>query len=117
MESCEIWLAAEILRGNLTFVMSTKNKKAAATGIRYSDAQKKEVVDFVAQYNSSNGRGGQSAAAKKFKVTPLTVATWINKFGTQGKSAASSPSQASLLAKLAKAEATIKQLRAKLARK
>jgi len=28
--------------------MSTKNKKASATGVRYSDAQKKEVVDLQA---------------------------------------------------------------------
>jgi transposase-like protein len=61
--------------------MSTKNKKASPTGVRYTDAQKKEVVDFVAQYNSSKGRGGQSAAAKKFKVTPLTIAAWIKASG------------------------------------
>jgi transposase-like protein len=61
--------------------MSTKNKKAAPTGIRYTDAQKKEVVAFVAQYNSANGRGGQSAAAAKFKVTPLTISAWIKALG------------------------------------
>jgi len=63
--------------------MSTKNKKTAPTGIRYTDAQKKEVVDFVAQYNSNKGRGGQSAAAKKYKVTPLTIAAWIKAFGAK----------------------------------
>jgi transposase-like protein len=61
--------------------MSTKNKKASPTGIRYTDAQKKEVVAFVAQYNSANGRGGQSAAAAKFKVTPLTISAWIKALG------------------------------------
>ncbi len=61
--------------------MSTKNKKASATGVRYSDAQKKEVVDFVIQYNSKNGRGGQSVASKKFKVTPLTISAWIKAAG------------------------------------
>ena len=61
-------------------VMSTK-KKAISTGVRYTDAQKKEVVDFVAQYNSANGRGGQSAAAAKFKVTPLTISAWIKALG------------------------------------
>ena len=63
--------------------MSTKNKKAAATGVRYSDAQKKEIVDFVAQYNSTNGRGGQAAAAKKFKVTPLTISGWLKGAGAK----------------------------------
>ena len=61
--------------------MSTKNKKASATGVRYSDAQKKEVVDFVIQYNLKNGRGGQSVASKKFKVTPLTISAWIKAAG------------------------------------
>lgn len=69
-----------------TSVMSTKNKKAPATGIRYTDAQKQEVVNFVAQYNSANGRGGQSAAAKKYKVTPLTISAWLKALG--GKKAA-----------------------------
>ena len=63
-------------------VMSTKKKKAPPTGIRYSDAQKKEVVDFVIEYNSANGRGGQSAAAKKFKITPLTISAWIKASGS-----------------------------------
>lgn len=61
--------------------MSTKNKKASPTGVRYTDAQKKEVVAFVEQYNSANGRGGQSAAAAKFKVTPLTISAWIKALG------------------------------------
>lgn len=61
--------------------MSTKTKKTSTTGVRYSDAQKKQVVDFVVQYNSKNGRGGQSAASKKFKITPLTIAVWIKSVG------------------------------------
>ncbi len=64
--------------------MSTKSKKAP-TGIRYTDAQKQEVVDFVAKYNSENGRGGQSAAAKKYNITQLTISAWLKAFG--GKSA------------------------------
>jgi len=63
--------------------MSSKNKKSAATGVRYTDEQKKEIVDFVLQYNSTNGRGGQSLAAKKFKTTPLTIATWIKASGVK----------------------------------
>lgn len=63
--------------------MSTKKKKAPATGIRYSDAQKKEIVDFVSQYNTENGRGGQSAAANKYKVTPLTISGWLKAAGAK----------------------------------
>ncbi|MGA0846071.1 MAG: hypothetical protein ACO3RV_05975 [Luteolibacter sp.] len=68
--------------------MSTKKKKAvkatkaaakaASTGIRYTEATKKKVVDFVGSYNAKYGRGGQSAAAKKFNVTQITVSNWIN---------------------------------------
>jgi transposase-like protein len=65
--------------------MSTKTKKSAATGVRYSDTQKKEVVDFVFQYNSKKGRGGQSAASAKFKVSPLTIAGWIKAAGAPVK--------------------------------
>lgn len=63
--------------------MSTKKKKAPPTGIRYSVAQKKEVIDFVKKHNSANGRGGQSAAAKKFKITPLTIAAWLRSAGVK----------------------------------
>ncbi|MFZ9936762.1 MAG: hypothetical protein ACO3JG_06840 [Luteolibacter sp.] len=67
-------------------VMSTKKKaasKKASTGVRYSDDQKKQIVDFVETYNSQNGRGGQSAATKKFNVTPLTIATWLKAAGVK----------------------------------
>lgn len=70
--------------------MSTKNKKsgkAPSTGIRYTDAQKKEIVDFVVQYNASNGRGGQSAASGKYKVTPLTISGWLKSAGVKGPKA------------------------------
>ena len=63
-------LAGALIISTLSTVMSTKNKKSAPTGIRYTDAQKKEVVDFVAQYNSANGRGGQSAAASEIQSHP-----------------------------------------------
>lgn len=66
-----------------TFVMSTKKKNTPPTGIRYSAAKKQQVVDFVKKYNTTNGRGGQSAAAKKFKITPLTIAAWLRDAGVQ----------------------------------
>jgi transposase-like protein len=73
--------------------MSTKNKKQTVTGVRYSDAQKNEIVSFVVQYNSKNGRGGQSAAAKKFKVTPLTISAWLKAAGV-AKSGKAAPKKA-----------------------
>jgi len=79
--------------------MSTKSKKKSATGVRYSDSKKQEVVDFVIAYNSANGRGGQSAASKKFKVTPLTISAWIK---GSGKKAAAKPGKKTKPAKAAK---------------
>lgn len=71
--------------------MSTKSKKSASKGVRYTPEQKKEVIDFVANYNAQNGRGGQSAASKKFGVTPLTISAWQKALGSsapKGKKAA-----------------------------
>ena len=57
--------------------MSSKQKKSTARGVRYTDAQKKEIVSFVVNYNKANGRGGQNQAATKFKISPLTIAAWL----------------------------------------
>lgn len=95
--------------------MSTKNKKSSATGVRYTDAQKKEVVDFVSQYNSKNGRGGQSAASNKFKVTPLTISAWIKASGapaTAKKGAKAAPVKAVKAVKPAKAAKAAKPAKA-----
>ncbi|MEM7601873.1 MAG: hypothetical protein AAF357_10720 [Verrucomicrobiota bacterium] len=56
---------------------------------RYNQKTKDEVVAFIQQYNEENGRGGQSAAAAKWKVNPITVKSWLEKAGvnTPGKSA------------------------------
>jgi transposase-like protein len=66
--------------------MSTKKKKpgkSPSTGIRYTDAKKQEIVAFVAKYNAANGRGGQSAASAKYKVTPLTISGWLKSAGVK----------------------------------
>jgi transposase-like protein len=52
-------------------------KQTAKKGKRYSDAEKAEILAFI----ESRGRGGQSAAAKKFNVTPLTISNWRKKSG------------------------------------
>lgn len=89
--------------------MSTKSKKKAQTGVRYSDEEKQKIVDFVIDYNSSKGRGGQSAASAKFKVTPLTIATWIK---NSGKKEAAKPVKAVKAAKPAKAAKPVKAAKA-----
>lgn len=64
--------------------MSTKQKKTSR-GKRYSDAEKAEIIDFVNKMNSEKGRGGQSAASKKFKISPLTISSWLKKSGAPKK--------------------------------
>ena len=49
--------------------------------MRYSDKQKADVVAFVKKYNEENGRGGQSAAKKKFKISPISIANWLKAAG------------------------------------
>lgn len=86
--------------------MSTTPKKNSARRVRYTDAQKKEIVDFVASYNAANGRGGQSEAAKKFKVSPISVGAWMK--GT----VAAAPKKVGKAAKAAKAPKAAKKAKA-----
>lgn len=65
--------------------MSTKSKKAKSVGVRYTPEQKKEIVEFVQQYNEANGRGGQTAAVSKFNVTPITIGAWLKAAGVSKK--------------------------------
>ena len=65
---------------NATKKPSTK-KAGSKKGVRYSDSKKAEVVQFVQDYNQANGRGGQSAAVKKYGVSALTVSKWSKKDG------------------------------------
>ena len=49
--------------------------------MRYSDKQKADIVAFVKKYNEENGRGGQSAAKEKFKISPISIANWLTAAG------------------------------------
>ena len=51
--------------------------KKAAKGKRYTKAEKAKILAFV----ESQGRGGQSKAAKKFGVSPLTISNWRKSVG------------------------------------
>ena len=42
---------------------------------RYTEEEKEEILNFITAY----GRGGQSAAVKKFKVTAATINSWKGK--------------------------------------
>jgi len=56
--------------------MSTSTKKAPK-GKRYTDEEKNDILGFVQKYNEENGRGGQSAASKKYGISQLTIASWL----------------------------------------
>jgi transposase-like protein len=58
--------------------MSAKNINAAK-GRRYTAKEKQEIIDYVDQVNAERGRGGQSAASKKFNLSQLTISSWIRK--------------------------------------
>lgn len=45
---------------------------------RYTPDQKKEILKFIEDFNAKNGRGGQSKAAAKFKVSQLSLSKWVN---------------------------------------
>ena len=49
--------------------------KAKPRAKRYTAEQKKEILDFIEQ----QGRGGQTKAVQKFKVTAATIASWKKK--------------------------------------
>jgi hypothetical protein len=50
---------------------------------KYDDKTKEEVVAFIRQYNQENGRGGQSAAVKKWDLNAVTVKSWLEKAGVE----------------------------------
>jgi transposase-like protein len=63
--------------------MDKAPKKKVVRGKRYSAEEKGKVVAFVTEHNAKNGRGGQSAAADKFKISQITIAAWLKKSGVK----------------------------------
>lgn len=61
--------------------MSSKSK-----GRRYSEKEKSQVLSYVDKVNATKGRGGITAAADRFKVTPLTISNWLKKIGAPSPS-------------------------------
>lgn len=96
--------------------MSTTTKKTSTKGVRYTDEQKKEVIDFAVNYNAANGRGGQSKAAEKFNISQLTVATWLKAAGASGKAAKAPKAAKAAKESKAKAPAAAKGGRGKKSR-
>lgn len=51
--------------------------KKPRKGKRYTPEEKQRIVDFVNATNTAKGRGGATAAVKKFGVSALTIGSWI----------------------------------------
>lgn len=60
------------------------SKKSSSRGVRYTAEQKAAIVDFVLKHNQEHGRGGQSAAVRKYGVSPLSIGAWIGGSGAEG---------------------------------
>jgi len=57
----------------------------------YTAAQKFEVVSFVNTYNADHGKGGQNEAARRFKLSPLTISAWLKAASSSSQSLISNP--------------------------
>jgi hypothetical protein len=88
--------------------MSITTKNKAVQTIRYTDAQKKEVVDFVVNHNAANKSGGQSTAVTKFKISPITIASWLKAAGVSAPKVKAKAKKASKAKKAAQPKATPK---------
>jgi len=59
--------------------MPAKKQSNTSRGKRYTEAEKAEILAFV----DSKGRGGQSAAAKKYGISALTISKWRQAGGSK----------------------------------
>ena len=57
--------------------MAKAKSKSKAKAKRYTDEKKREILDFIV----AQGRGGQTKAVKKYKVTAATIIAWKKKVG------------------------------------
>lgn len=66
--------------------MSSPSSKKAA--VRYTEEEKKEIIDFVLAYNTANKRGGQTKAVQKYKVSAVTLNNWLKDAEASAKKSA-----------------------------
>lgn len=60
-----------------------RGRKKGNTGKRYSETEKREILDFVA----SRGRGGITEAGRKYGVSYIALRRWMNGAGGGRKGA------------------------------
>ena len=82
--------------------MANRKKGKGSTGRRYSAEEKAGIIGHVEKVNASKGRGGQTAASKKFGISMLTISNWMKKSpAAAGRGTGKSKSVNGALAKLA----------------
>jgi DNA primase catalytic subunit len=64
------------------------------TAKRYTEEEKKEILDFIETYNKENGRGGQTAAIAKYKTSAISIGNWKKGPGKKAKAAGKAPKAA-----------------------
>lgn len=52
-------------------------KKNSSKARRYSVKEKEDILRYVESVNAKQGRGGQTAAVKKYGISALTISTWM----------------------------------------
>ncbi len=94
---------------------------AAKKGKLYTADEKQAVVDFANTHNAEYGRGGVTAAVKKFGASALTIASWVKSVpgGShvgkgRAESAGGSSKRGSVLAELSKLDQVIDAKRKEL---
>lgn len=73
--------APKAKKGAKKAAKKSAKKAAGGKGQRYSAAEKQAILDFVVDYDRQHGRGGQTAAAEKYDVSPLTISNWKKNSG------------------------------------
>ena len=92
----------------------TTTKRAAkksgvnqAKGKRYSASEKAKVLATVEKVNAEKGRGGITAAAAKYGVTPLTISSWLRSAGISTRGGGKSQAGPEVFRRLAELHETI----------
>lgn len=55
------------------------NSAKGKQGKRYSIEEKAEIIEFIANYNAANKRGGMKTASEKYGVSVVTLSNWSKK--------------------------------------
>lgn len=90
--------------------------KKSTKGKRYSDEEKKRIVQFVNQVNTEKGRGGASAAGKKFGVSAVTLSTWLSTTPSEGTLIKGGGSRNKILERLGRMDREIETKRKELSK-